>query len=266
MARRIVHRPRYVVIDAGNTSTVTGCFSSGKVSCAECIAGGVAADAAACEAALLRAAGLQGAEAAILASVVPAHVAPWERLVRKTLGLDLAVLDHTFDLPVTLDYPAPETTGADRLANVCGAVSRVPQGTPVMVVDIGTAVTYDLVSADRRFFTGVIGPGPRMIAQALHEKTALLPLVEPTGRYPRMARDTAGAMRVGIEVGFRGMLRETIATLLPLLGPGARFFATGGLARRYIPPLGMGFRIDPHLTLFGLGAILARRLGKEIPA
>lgn len=251
-----------IVIDVGNTSTVLGRFTGRAVSGVERVEGGISLSPAACRDALARAAA-RGADGAIAASVVPAHVAPWKKLVRASLGIDLAVLDHTFDVPVSFDYPEPETTGADRIANVCGAVARMPPGTPAMVVDIGTAVTYDLVSADRRFFAGLIGPGPRMLAQALHEKTALLPLIELDGSYPATPQDTEGAMRAGIEIGFRGMLRETIASQLALLGPSARLFATGGLASRYIPSLGMDFTIDPNLTLFGLGSILARKIRKE---
>ena len=251
-----------IAIDVGNTSTVMGRFTGRSVTGVERVEGGISISPAACREALSRVAA-HGADGAIIASVVPAHVAPWKQLVRSALGLDLAVLDHTFDIPVTFDYPAPETTGADRIANVCGAVARVPEGTPAMIVDIGTAVTYDLVSADRRFFAGLIGPGPRMLAQALHEKTALLPLIELDGRYPKTPQDTEGAMRAGIEIGFRGMLRETVTAQLAILGPGARLFATGGLARRYIPSLGMDFKIEPNLTLFGLGSILARKIRKE---
>lgn len=255
---------KFIVIDAGNTSTVLGLFTGRSVSEVRRAEGGITAAPDACRAALREIAAAAGAvDGAILASVVPAHVAPWRALVKSALKLDLAVLDHTFDIPVKLDYPAPETTGADRIANVCGAVARVPDGVPVMVVDIGTAVTYDIVSADRRFFAGVIGPGPRMLAQALHEKTALLPLIELDGRYPARPRDTVGAMRAGIEIGFRGMLRETIQSQLARLEPGTRLFATGGLARRYIPSLGMDFKIDPNLTLSGLGAILARKTRME---
>lgn len=257
---------RFIVVDVGNTSTVIGAFEAGgaagplgRVTKSLRVEGGITTAPSTCRKALRRIAG-PGADGAILASVVPAHVAPWQALARETLGIGIEVLDHTFDIPVKLDYPAPETTGADRIANVCGAVARVPEGTPVMVVDIGTAVTYDLVSADRRFFAGVIGPGPRMLAQALHEKTALLPLIELDGTFPEAATDTVSAMRIGIEVGFRGMLRETVESQLPRLGPGARLFATGGLAPRYVPALGLGFEVDPELTLFGLGAILARGL------
>ena len=252
---------RFIVVDVGNTSTVIGAFetggAAGRVSKSLRIEGGITTAPSTCRKALGRIAAA-GADGAILASVVPAHVAPWQALAGEALGIGLEVLDHTFDIPVKLDYPAPATTGADRIANVCGAVARVPEGTPVMVVDIGTAVTYDLVSADRRFFAGVIGPGPRMLAEALHEKTALLPMIELDGTFPAAATDTVSAMRIGIEVGFRGMLRETVASQLPRLGPGARLFATGGLAQRYIPSLCLGFEVDPELTLFGLGSILAR--------
>lgn len=241
-----------VVIDVGNSSTAIGRYARGRVTRVTHLAGGIRQQPAACAAAVGRAAA-GGVDGAMLGSVVPAVNTAWRRLLRSETGCILEVLDHTFQLPVTLDYPAPETTGADRLANVAGAVIRY--GAPVMVVDIGTAVTYDLVSADRRFFTGVIGPGPAMLADALHEKTALLPRISLAGRCPRVSRDTVSAMRIGVEIGYRGLLRETIAFLRPLLGPEARLCATGGLARRFIPALELPFAVAPDLTLFGLGWI-----------
>jgi type III pantothenate kinase len=245
-----------IVVDVGNSSTAIGRYAAGRVTRVTHVAGGIVRAPDACADAVRRAA-TGGVDAAMLGSVVPAVNASWRRLLRRVAGAEAAVLDHRFDLPVKLDYPNPETTGADRIANVVGAVIRY--GAPVLVVDIGTAVTYDLVSADRRFFAGVIGPGPQMLADALHEKTALLPRIELRGPCPRKSRDTVSAMRIGVEVGYRGLLRETVAWLRPLLGRRAVLCATGGCARRYIPPLGLAFRIDPTLTLFGLGWILDYR-------
>lgn len=245
-----------LVIDVGNSSTTIARYRRGRISRVAAVAGGLRAQPAACRAALLHAAAGAPPRGAMLASVVPAVDAAWRRLVRRATGLAVTTLRHDLKLPVRLDYRGPETTGADRLANVAAAVVRY--GAPALVVDIGTAVTYDLVSADRRFFTGVIGPGPEILARALHDYTAQLPLIEWwRAPAPRVPKDTAGAMRFGIEAAFCGTLRETVLRLLPLLGGRgkAHLIATGGFARRFILPLRLGFTIDARLTLFGLGWI-----------
>lgn len=240
-----------LVIDVGNSSTAIGAYARGRVLRVSHVEGGVRRQPEACAAALRKALGGGAATGAMLGSVVPATNPAWRRLLRREARVATTLLHHDLRLPVRLDYPHPETTGADRLANVSGAIVRY--GAPLMVVDIGTAITYDLVAADGRFFTGVIAPGPRMMAQALHHYTALLPPVTFDGHCPRLPRDTAGAMRLGVEVGCRGAIRETVNALLPLLGGEARLIATGGFARHFVDPLAMGFTLDPTLTLFGLG-------------
>lgn len=237
-------------IDIGNTSTAIARYQHGRVRCVSHLEGGIRHQPAACEASVGAVLDEGPVDGVMVGSVVPPVNAAWKRLLRR-FGLPLTLLRHDMRLPVTLDYPNPETTGADRIANVAGAV--VKYGTPVMVVDIGTAVTYDLVSEDRRFFTGVIAPGPAMMARALHHYTALLPEISLAGRCPAVPRDTVGAMRLGVEVGYRGSIRETVAYLRPLLGGSPRLVATGGYGRRFALPLKMGFVVDPNLTLFGLG-------------
>ena len=142
--------------------------------------------------------------------------------------------------------------GADRIADM--AAAALAYGAPALVVDIGTAVTYDLLSADGRFFTGVIGPGPEILARSLHDYTALLPLVEWWRREPpSVPKDTEGAMLFGVDAGFRGVVRETVDRLMPHVGAGANLIATGGFAQRFIPELRLRFNIDPDLTLRGVG-------------
>jgi type III pantothenate kinase len=243
-----------LVIDAGNSSTTLACYANGKITRVTSVAGGLRGDPARCAAAARRiVAGRRRFEGAMLASVVPTVNTGWLRLVRRETGLETCMLTPVSRLPMRLDYARPETTGADRLADIAGALARY--GAPALVVDIGTAVTYDLVSADLRFFTGVIGPGPDIMARALYDYTALLPELKWWLRpAPRLPKDTHGAMRFGVEAAFCGTLRETVARLLPLFDGGTpRLIATGGFAERFAPPLNMDFIIDPDLTLFGIG-------------
>lgn len=253
-----------LVIDAGNSSTTIALFrSNGSAVEAKCaVRGGISAARGKCAVAIRRvfaaadAAGC-GVEAAMMASVTPAVNEAWRRLVREEAGLELGFVRHDSPLPFTFGYPNPETTGADRIADMAALAALY--GGPALSIDIGTAVTYDLLSADKVFFTGVIGPGPEILARSLHDYTAQLPLVEWWRETPPAEpQDTAGAMLFGVDAGFSGALRETVSRLLPLVGDGAALVATGGFAERFVPRLGMGFRIDADLTLKGIGIIAGR--------
>lgn len=250
-----------IVIDAGNTSTTIALAYGPKsdIAAKTAVRGGISAARGECAIALRRAFAAADSRGltvgnALLASVTPSVNDSWARLVREEAGLALGLVSGAMPLPYDLDLPHPKTMGADRIADM--AAAAVLYGAPALVVDIGTAVTYDVLSADRRFFTGVIGPGPEILARSLHDYTALLPQVEWWRRKPPAApADTEGAMLFGIDAGFTGMVRETISRLLPLAGEGAHLVATGGFARRFMPQTGYSFEIDDSLTLRGIGLL-----------
>ena len=248
-----------LVFDAGNTSTTVGLYFPlvrqilGKTA----IRGGIATHRDACAEAVrtaLRAARAEKPVRAMMASVTPALNDDWRALVHEEASLDLEFVRHDMRLPFQFGYAHSETTGADRIANVAAAV--IKYGSPSLIVDIGTAVTYDIVSVVNSFFTGAIGPGPDIIARSLHDYTALLPLIEWWKKdTPSQPKDTEGAMLYGIDAGFSGMVRETVTRLLPQVGLRAKLVATGGFAQRFLEPLGMNFIIDPDLTLCGVGLL-----------
>lgn len=250
-----------IVIDAGNTSTTIALAfgSDAEIAAKTAVRGGISAGRGECAVALRRAfadADSRGftVSGALLASVTPSVNDAWARLVREETGLELGLVTCATRLPYTIDIPHPETMGADRIADMASAA--VLYGAPALVVDIGTAVTYDVLSSDRRFFTGVIGPGPEILARSLHDYTALLPEVEWwRSKPPDAPANTEEAMLFGIDAGFTGMMRETISRLLPLAGEGAHLVATGGFARRFIPQTGYDFSIDDSLTLRGIGLL-----------
>jgi type III pantothenate kinase len=252
-----------IVIDAGNTSTTIALFrgADNSVSATTAVRGGISAARGACAVALRKAFAQADAfgervSCAMMASVTPSVNDSWSRLVREEAGLELQFVRHDMGLPFKLEIPRPETMGADRLADM--AAAALAYGAPALVVDIGTAVTYDLLSADGRFFTGVIGPGPEILARSLHDYTALLPLVEWWKHEPpAVPKDTEGAMLFGIDAGFCGVVRETVNRLMPQVGAGANLIATGGFAPRFISKLRLNFTIDPDLTLRGVGLLAA---------
>jgi len=170
--------------------------------------------------------------------------------------LDQAPLEvrHDCALNIAIDYPAPETIGADRIANACGAVARY--GAPVIVADFGTALTFDIVSEAGAYIGGVIAPGLHLVADYFADKTALLPHIDIRGRVGRIGRSTTGAMRIGARVGYRGMVREIVEHLREdAREANAVLCATGGHAEWVLKDVGMPCKIDPNLTLRGLRVI-----------
>ena len=158
-----------------------------------------------------------------------------------------------------LDYPHPETIGADRLADAAGAVSRY--GAPVLVMDFGTALTAAVITRDRVWRGGVIAPGFPLMRDYLFERTAKLPrMALGSGKAPKIGRSTEEAMRFGALVGYRGMVREIVAELQRNFKCRFKLVATGGFAKWVLRDLDLPFIIDPTLTLYGAGLIGAQRL------
>ena len=196
-------------------------------------------------------------------SVVPKLDAKWKSFA-KSRGLAFHQVSHcdfgrsrpsTFNL--RLDYPKPETIGADRLADAAGAVARY--GAPVLVMDFGTALTAAVVTADRVWRGGVIAPGFPLMRDYLIERTAKLPRMKiGSGKAPKIGRSTEEAMRFGALVGYRGMVREIVSELKKNFKTDFRLVATGGFAKWVLKDLDLSFVIDPTLTLYGAGLICAR--------
>ena len=139
-------------------------------------------------------------------------------------------LTHETLLPITLAYRTPETLGRDRIATAVAAWSLVQEQdklSDVLVIDAGTAVTYDLVLADGTFVGGNIAPGMRLRFASLHDHTGRLPLVAPGGDTPVMGDDTVTAIRSGVLLGLLYEVRGCVAALRHKY-PGLRVFITGG--------------------------------------
>lgn len=188
---------------------------------------------------------------AVLCSVVPKATRHACALVRSQLGITPLILTHETLRGVGLDYPRPETIGPDRLANAIAA--RQLNGTPTVVVDFGTAVTFDIVDRRGRYVGGIIAPGLAAMTDYLHEKTALLPRIRIRDIRSAIGRSTEEAMLVGAVHGYRGLVRELIHSLRRELGArNLPVVATGGYARliaRGVPEI---TAVRPNLTLEGL--------------
>jgi type III pantothenate kinase len=158
------------------------------------------------------------------------------------------------NLGVGIDYPKPATIGADRLANAAFAAANY--GAPCVVVDFGTAVTFDIISAGKKYVGGVIAPGLEAMTDYLHQRTALLPkisLIEPPGP---IGKSTKHAMLAGAVYGYRGLVREILVQLRKELGAKTvRVVATGGYADLIAAGVSEIESVHTGLTLEGLRLI-----------
>jgi type III pantothenate kinase len=171
-------------------------------------------------------------------------------------------LNPALDLGVGVDYPSPRSIGADRLANAT-AVAEL-YGYPAIVVDFGTAVTFDVVSASGDYIGGVIAPGLEAMTNFLYQRTALLPKLNLREPKRAIGRTTREAMMSGAIFGYRGLVREILirvrAENFPRRKP--RIVATGGYAQLIARKLPEIEAVHPNLTLEGLRIIANRNVGK----
>ncbi len=179
---------------------------------------------------------------------------PLERLAQRRCQHALR-LTHETPLPIRLGYRTPHTLGRDRIATAVAAWHLAHGQADALVVDAGTAITYDLVTADGRFEGGNIAPGVALRFGALHEHTGRLPLVSPEGDRPIMGYDTDTAIRSGVMWGLVNEIKGVIA-MLREKHPGLMVFITGGDARLLLPQLcDMGVKHQEHLAAEGLNRI-----------
>lgn len=184
---------------------------------------------------------------AVIASVVPAVVPVWREVFP-----DLLELRHDTPMGIGVRYPQPETIGQDRLANAVALAHLY--GAPGVVIDFGTAVTFDILSADRHYIGGVIAPGLRLMTDYLHERTALLPRVDLCEPSSAIGQSTVGAIQAGAAIGYRGMVQGILEALKKEMPAGlpVHVVATGGDAEWIMSGMKENIPVDPDLTLHGL--------------
>jgi len=183
----------------------------------------------------------------VVSSVVPKKNAAIRAAAKKILW----VTPRT-KLGVGIDYPNPKTIGADRLANAAAVTALY--GSPAIVVDFGTAVTFDIVSAQRKYIGGVIAPGLEAMTNFLYQRTALLPKLSLKEPRSAVGRSTMEAMRSGAVIGYRGLVREIIERIKAerFARQSVHVVATGGYAELIARRLDTIDSVHPNLTLEGL--------------
>ena len=190
-------------------------------------------------------------ERVVICSVVPWATKLATRALRESLGADVLVLTHKTVRGIGVQYPRPESIGPDRLANAVAVRARY--GSPAVVVDFGTAVTFDVVNRAGNYIGGIIAPGLSVMTDYLHEKTAWLPAIRIRDIKAVVGKSTEQAMLIGAVHGYAGLVRELVFELKrELRAPHLPVVATGGYASLIAARLGEITAVEPLLTLEGL--------------
>jgi len=188
-------------------------------------------------------------------SVNPAALESVEHVVQRKTGKKVEWVGADIDLPVKVLTETPAETGADRIVNVAAAYEQL--GKACVVVDAGSAITVDCCNDKGDFLGGAIAPGVSMLLNALHEKTARLPLVDLAVPQGVFGRSTKEAIRHGVYFGIRGMVKELIENYATELGFWPDLIATGGDAARLFEGWELVHAISPDLTLYGVALAYA---------
>ena len=240
---------RVLAVDVGNTSTTLGVFD-----------GGTLKQVLRCPTRQLNRKWLKTLKKQLsrypidlcaVASVVPSAQGFLKRGLSGALGVPVVVLGKDQKVPIVNRYRNPRQVGVDRLVNALAAYRRYHK--EVIVIDFGTAVTFDVVSRKGEYLGGVIAPGIEISIEALYERTALLPKIQLTRPRSILGRDTAESIKAGCSYGIAGLCERIVKEIAHF----CRFnrpviIATGGHAAfisGYFKPVNA---IDPHLTLRGI--------------
>ena len=195
----------------------------------------------------------------VVASVVPPLTATLMKMVADYFGQTAMLFEPAVNgtMPVLIDKPAE--VGADRVANSIAAFETYGKGLPLIVVDFGTATTFDAVSAKGEYLGGVICPGPKLSAEALFQRAARLPRIDVTKPSRVIGTNTVAAMQSGLFWGYVDMVEGLVRRMKAELGGAAVVVATGGLASVVAPESSEIEHVDEELTLRGLRLIWERR-------
>lgn len=164
-------------------------------------------------------------------------------------------LNPSLPLPLQVAYQTPETLGADRLAAACGAAARFPKKNS-LVIDVGTCINYELVTADRTYRGGAISPGVRMRFLAMHQQTARLPLAEPIPKAPLIGQSTVTCLQSGVLNGVVAEMAGMIARYEMQCSGQLHVILCGGDAQLFENQLKGPIFVAPDLVLEGLNSIL----------
>ncbi|MGH2843207.1 MAG: type III pantothenate kinase [Solirubrobacteraceae bacterium] len=255
---------RLLVVDVGNTQTHFGLFDPGAEEVREHWRFATVRESTSDElgAQLLGLLVLRGLDLAqigrsIVASTVPQLSEQWVAMVGRYLGHEMLIVGPALKTGMAIRMDNPHEVGADRLVNAVAAYARFQSA--CVVVDFGTAITYDVVSGAGEYLGGIITPGAEISLDALSERAAKLPRVELVQPRAVIGRSTVEAIRSGIAYGYAGQVEGIVGRLRAELGEGTPVIATGGMARALTPFVrGCIDAVDELLTLTGLRLVWER--------
>ncbi len=207
---------------------------------------------------LLSLAGLKAevVESIILSSVVPPLTPVFQNLSQDFFKVKPLVVGPGLKTGMPILYENPQEVGADRVVASVAAFER--HGGPVIIVDFGTATTFDVVSARGEYLGGAIAPGIQIAAEALFLKTAKLPRIEIRKPKTAVGRNTVTSMQSGLYFGYIGLVSNIIREMTKELGERSRVVATGSFASQIHRDLAMIDQLEPYLVLEGLRIIHER--------
>ncbi len=244
-----------LAIDVGNTNITLGVFDRTKLlaSARAVTARRTADEVESMIESLLHQKGFSMARvsAVAMASVVPGASGAIREAVLRRVSKLVDLNDPRVRALVPVDYRPASSVGADRIANAAAAHALFPKGRTKIIVDFGTATTFDCVSPAGVYLGGVIHPGVELSARSLFEKTAQLPHIEFSAVSAAVGKDTPGSIRSGLYFGIVGAVREILKELDGEIGP-AIHVGTGGLAPLVCPAVGGFLAVDVELTLKGI--------------
>ncbi len=240
-------------IDVGNTHTVVGRHDGSSWHAVWRLetGRGTEDELAATLAPLCGMAGLEfRGEGMVIASVVPTAEESWRRLAEEWLRVPYRFLRTGSQVGLEVTYDPPHAVGADRIANALAAIAAY--GTPVIVVDFGTATTFDTIDAEGRYLGGAIMPGIQLSVDALSRHTAKLPTIALRAPERAIGRTTVAALESGVVLGYAGGVEAVASRIKGELGGSARVIATGGLGSVFHGLCPVIEAYDANLTLEGL--------------
>jgi len=202
----------------------------------------------------------------ILGSVVPPLTPTMLAMAERYFGVKALIVDPAVNTGMPILYDNPWEVGADRIVNAVAAYEQFGRGgnQPLIVVDFGTATTFDAVTAQGEYLGGAICPGVQISADALFQRAARLPRIDVRKPSRIVGRTTVGAMESGLFYGYVGMVEGLVRRMTDELGGRAICVATGGLADVIAPETPVIAHIDADLTLHGLRIVWERNMRRDV--